>query len=289
MASTVKLKKRIRSVNSTKQITGALELVSASKMRRATKASLDTQPFYQAASEILQHLANEGANDKYGFFEHKEVKNRLVVVISSDTGLAGAYNSNIFKTLVAEIKRDEGRRVKTEILTIGRKASQFVSRLAGANVVGTYESIVSGEILAAREAIRQTIFDKYCNNEIQAVDIIYTKYHSAIKQEVKVLHLLPAGHALDVEVSENVKEATYEPSRGIVLDAAVERLLDAQIAQAVLDSSASEHSMRMMAMKNATDNASDLVGDLTLVMNKDRQSAITNELIDINAGAMAVA
>jgi len=287
MASTIKLKKRIRSVNSTKQITGAMELVSASKMRRATKASLDTQPYHKASSEILQHLAGEGARDKYGFFAHKELKTRLVLVISSDTGLAGAYNSNVFKTLVAEIKRDEGRNVKTEILAIGRKASQFVSRLASANVVGVYEGVSDKTTL--REAIRQTIFEKYRSDEIQAADIIYTKYNSAISQEVKMWHLLPAGYIPGMEISENIRVATYEPSRGVVLDAAVERILEVQIVQAILDSSASEHSMRMMAMKNATDNASDLVEDLTLVMNKERQSAITNELIDINAGAAAVA
>jgi F-type H+-transporting ATPase subunit gamma len=288
MASTAKLKSRIRSVNSTKQITGAMELVSASKMRRATRRSLDTKPFHQYATELLAHLAEDGARDKYGFFEHRELKTRLLVVISSDTGLAGAYNSNVFKKLIFEIERDRKRNVKTEILALGRKISAFVSRLEGANVIGAYE--VGGDEIDAtiRKAVCSTVFNKYRDNEIQAADIIYTQFISAISQEVHRWHLLPAGHVPGLEISESVQLAKYEPSRGIVMDAAVERMMEVQFVQALLDSSASEHSQRMLAMKNATDNAEDIVDDLTIVMNKARQSAITNELIDINAGAAAV-
>ena len=288
MAGAAKLKSRIRSVNSTMQITGAMELVSASKMRKATRHSLDTKPFHHYASELLEHLAEDGARDKYGFFEHRELKTRLLVVISSDTGLAGAYNSNVFKRLLKEIERDRARGVKTEILALGRKVSVFVSRLDGVEVIGTYENIGNEINNTLRKAVCSTIFNKYRDNEIQAADIIYTKFISSINQEVYRWHLLPAGHIPGVEVSKTIKEAKYEPHRGIVMDAAVERLLEVQVVQALLDSSASEHSQRMMAMKNATDNAEDLVEDLTVVMNKARQSAITNELIDINAGAAAV-
>jgi F-type H+-transporting ATPase subunit gamma len=288
MASTAKLKSRIRSVNSTKQITGAMELVSASKMRRATRRSLDTKPFHQYASELLAHLAAEGAHDQYGFFEHRQLKTRLLVVISSDTGLAGSYNSTVFKKLIFEIERDKDRNVETEVLALGRKASVFVSRLEGVDVIGTYEG-TSGEIDATlRKAVCSTIFNKYRSGEIQAADIIYTQFISTIHQEVHRWHLLPAGHVPGVEVSDTVRQAVYEPSRGVVMDAAVERLLEIQFIQAMLDSAASEHSQRMMAMKNATDNAEDIVSDLTIVMNKARQGAITNELIDINAGAAAV-
>jgi len=288
MAGTAKLKSRIRSVNSTKQITGAMELVSASKMRRATRNSLDTKSFHHYASELLEHLAEDGAKDKYGFFEHRELKTRLLVVISSDTGLAGAYNSNIFKRLIKEIERDQARNVKTEILALGRKISIFVSKLDGVEIIGTYENINNEISKTLRKAVCNTIFNKYRDNEIQAADIIYTKFISSINQEVYRWHLLPAGHIPGVEVSNSIKQAKYEPHRGVVMDAAVKRLLEVQVIQALLDSLASEHSQRMMAMKNATDNAEGLVEDLTVVMNKARQSAITNELIDINAGAAAV-
>jgi F-type H+-transporting ATPase subunit gamma len=289
MSSTAKLKSRIRSVNSTKQITGAMELVSASKMRQATRRSLDTKPFHRHASELLQHLALSGAHDKYGLLDHRPLKNRLVVVISSDTGLAGAYNSNVCKYLLSEIERDRARGVKTEVLALGRKVALFVSRLSGVDVVGTYEGIGNEIDAKTRKAICGTIFNKYRHDEVQGVDIIYTRFLSTISQEVRRWHLLPAGHIPGVEVSENIKQSSYEPSHGAVMDAAVERLLEVQVMQALLDGAASEHSQRMLAMKNATDNADDLVADLTIVMNKARQSAITNELIDINAGAEAVA
>ena len=288
MASVAKLKNRIRSVSSIEQVTGAMELVSASKMRRAVKSSLDTQPFYNAASSILTHLAAEGATDKYGFFEHREMKTRLVLVISSDTGLTGAYNANVFKLLISELERDRQRKVQTKVITIGRKVSAFVSRLHDVNVIGSYDLNAFHNDPSQREAVRETIFDMYKKDEIQGADIIYTEFKSAMRQSVERMHILPAGHTPGVAVPKTVADSSFEPSRGVVLDAALDWLLEVQMVQAFLDSQASEHSQRMMAMKNATDNASDLVEDLMLVMNKERQSSITNELIDINAGAAAV-
>ncbi|MDR1197256.1 MAG: ATP synthase F1 subunit gamma [Candidatus Nomurabacteria bacterium] len=287
MASVSKLKSRIRSVSSTKQITGAMELVSASKMRRAVKQTMDSEPFHDHASLILMNLANQEAHDKYGFFEHRQLKTRLILVISSDTGLAGAYNSNVAKKLIAELERDRERGVQTLVLTLGRKVSSFVSRLEHVEVIGTYNNSDINSTIH-REAIYTTIFEKYRQKEIDAADIIYTKFNSAVNQEVRTWHLLPAGHIPGVEIPISIQNAKFEPSRGQVLDAVVEWLLNVQVAQAISDSAAAEFSQRMLAMKNATDNAEELVEDLTLAMNKARQSAITNELIDINAGAMAV-
>jgi len=288
MPNVQQLKSRIRSVNSTKQITGAMQLVAASKMRRAIKSSLDTQPFHNAASAILMHLAHDGASDKYGFFERRELKTRLLLVISSDTGLAGAYNSNIFKRLIKELEEDRARGVKTKVITIGRKASSFVSRLEGVDVIGSYDRNAIRNDTSQREAVRSTIFGSYKTDDIQCADIIFTEFKTVMKQQVGLMHLLPAGHKPDVDIPSTIANSAFEPSRGEVLDAALDWLLESQIVQAFLDSSASEHSQRMMAMKSATDNASDLVDDLMLVMNKARQSSITNELIDINAGAAAV-
>jgi F-type H+-transporting ATPase subunit gamma len=288
MASVAKLKNRIRSVSSIEQVTGAMELVSASKMRRAVKASLDTQPFHSATGAILMHLAADGAKDKYGFFEHRDMKTRLLLVISSDTGLAGAYNSNIFKRLIAELEKDQQRQVRTKIIAIGRKVSTFVSRLGSIDIIGSYELSTIKADTSQREAVRKTIFDAYKTDEIQGADIIFTEFRSAMNQEVRLWHLLPAGHIPGIDIPCTIVNSTFEPSRGEVMDAALDWILEAQIVQAFLDSEASEHSQRMMAMKNATDNASDLVEDLMLVMNKERQSSITNELIDINAGAEAV-
>jgi F-type H+-transporting ATPase subunit gamma len=288
MASVAQLKGRIRSVNSTKQITGAMQLVAASKMRKAANNSLSTQDYHRRASELLMHLANEGATDKYGLFVHRLVRTRLLIVIASDTGLAGAYNSNVFKEYVKALQFDRERGVKTLTIAVGRKIAQYASRLDGVEVIGSYEGMTNNVVPGEREAIANIALEKYRSGEVDAVDVIYTKFRSSISQEVKTWALLPAGHVPGIEISEGVKAMTFEPSRGIVLDFLVERLLQVQVVQAILDSAASEHSTRMMAMKNATDNATDLGEDLTLAMNKERQAAITQEISEISNGAEAV-
>ena len=287
MASVAQLKGRIRSVNSTKQITGAMELVSASKMRRAASRTLATKPYHKHISDILMRLMDEGLSDGHPLFVHREVKTRLLIVVSSDTGLAGAYNANVMKKFIAEIERDRARDVKTVVIAAGKRITQFASRIDGIEVLGTYDGLSTGSAAGARAGIVDTAITMYRNAEVDAVDIIYTKYRSSINQEVKMWKLLPAGHkpGVDTEEGESYK---FEPSKERVFGALVKRTIEIQIAQTVFDSAASEHSTRMLAMKNATDNANELVDDLTLAMNKERQAAITTELSDISNGANAV-
>jgi F-type H+-transporting ATPase subunit gamma len=289
MASVAQLKNHIRSVNNTKQITGAMQLVSASKMRRAAERSLSTQPYHKYISDLLTHLiGRQGLAENHPLIVRREVKTRLLVVITSDTGLAGAYNSNVLKRYLKELELDRNRKVKTETIAVGRKATQMATRL-GENVIGSYEGLSSGSAAAGRNAIVSTIITKYRNLEVDAVDIIYTKYRSSINQEVRVWNLLPAGHIPGVgyEAAED-HIYKFEPNQERVFGALVKRAIEIQVAQTVFDSVASEHSTRMLAMKNATDNATELSEDLTLEMNKERQAAITNELSDISNGANAV-
>ena len=288
MASIAQLKSHIRSVNSTKQITSAMQLVSASKMRRASEQSLSTQPYHRHISNLLTHLMGRGLFEKHPLIVHREVKTRLLIVITSDTGLVGAYNSNVLKRYLKELEIDRERGVKTETIAVGRKAIQLATRL-GENVVGTYEGASSGTAAAQRNAIISTLITKYRNEEVDAVDIVYTKYRSSVNQETRLWTLLPAGHipGVDYDASED-HTYRFEPSAKDVFGALVKRAIEIQVTQTFFDSVASEHSMRMMAMKNATDNATELSEDLTLLMNKERQAAITNELSDISNGANAI-
>lgn len=288
MASVAQLKNHIRSVNSTKQITGAMQLVSASKMRRASEQSLATQPYHRYISNLLTHLMGRGLDENHPLIVRREVKTRLLIVITSDTGLAGAYNSNVLKCYLKELERDRERKVKTQTIAVGRKAIQMATRL-GEDVVGTYEGMSSGTAAAERNAIVSTLITKYRSQEVDAVDIIYTKFRSSVNQEVRVWKLLPAGHipGVDYEAGED-HTYKFEPDQSKVFGALVKRAIEIQVAQTVFDSVASEHSTRMMAMKNATDNATELSEDLTLAMNKERQAAITNELSDISNGANAI-
>lgn len=287
MASTRQLKSRIRSVKSTKQITKAMQMVAASKMRRAQDADKASLPYTRAAQEILTYFASQGIVAEHRWFAKRPVKTRMLILIASDKGLAGAYNSNVFKEYVSRLKEDDAKNIENQTIAVGRKASQFVSRLKDTIVVGTYEDMPDHPEGAQFYTILNTAKDAYEEGRVDAVDIIFMEFVSSMTQIATTRRLFPAGFS-EVEVPEYVREAKYEPNIERVLDDAAYRLIGSQLFQALLDARASEHSMRMVAMKNATDNASDLVDDLTLAMNKARQGAITQELSEISAGAEAM-
>lgn len=287
MASQRQLKGRIRSVTSTKQITKAMQMVAASKMRRAQEAEKATLDYTRSANELLSHFSSQGVTDDHALFQKRDVKTRLYVVIASDKGLAGAYNSNILKKYLAELRADEAKGVQSMTITVGRRASQFVSRLKNVTVTGNYDDLPDDLEGSEFSSILATAVEMFSEGQVDAVDVVYTEFISSLTQTPKVERILPAGFT-KTEVSQDISTAVYEPSVDAVLDAVTYRLVGAQIFQAMLDARASEHSMRMVAMKNATDNASDLIDDLTLAMNKARQGAITQELAEISGGAEAM-
>lgn len=287
MASTQALKSRIRSVKSTRQITKAMQLVAASKMRRAQDATKASAPYTLAARQLLTALSGHSSVKDHPLFVQRPVKTRLMIVIASDKGLAGAYNSNIVRVYADELKRDDKASVRNTTIAVGRKASQFVARLKDTELRGTYEDMPDRPDGRELKAILASARDLFESGTVDAVDMIYTDFVSSITQEAKVVRLLPAGFEPAVEPGV-ASDVTYEPSTEEVLNGVAYRLVGAQLYQALLDSRASEHSMRMLAMKNATDNASDLVDDLTLAMNKARQSAITQELAEISGGVEAL-
>ena len=288
MPSTQELKSRIRSVKNTGKITGAMQLVAASKMRRATDATKASAPYAAAANELLSYLASQGTTARHPVFTVRPVKSRLLIVIASDKGLAGAYNTNIVKTYARELIADDKAGVKNETIAVGRRATSFVTRLKDTTVAGVYEDIPDHPGGAQLHAILDTIEGRFSSGDVDAVDLIYTEFISSLRQEVKIQRILPAGFTT-VSVSDAIREAEYEPGLDEVLDAVAYRLVGSQVFQGLLDARASEHSMRMVAMKNATDNAHDLSDDLTLEMNKARQSAITQELAEISGGVEALA
>jgi F-type H+-transporting ATPase subunit gamma len=287
MASQRQLKSRIRSVKNTKQITKAMQMVAASKMRRAQDATKATTPYTQTAREILAHLAKQGETKNHPLFEQREVKNRLLIVVASDKGLAGAYNSNVSKQYLRELIADKKDGISTKSIAIGRKVTGFVTRLKDAQLVGAYEDLPDVlEGYELRPAL-DSAFKLFEDGQVDAVDLVYTDFISSVTQTPKTERLLPAG-ASDEPQDDTIAQAEFEPDAETVLQSVVYRLLNAQLFQAFLDARASEHSMRMLAMKSATDNATDLIDDLTLAMNKARQAAITQELAEISGGAEAM-
>ena len=288
MPSTRALKTRIRSVKSTKQITKAMQLVAASKMRKAQEAEAASSPYTRTANEILTHLANQGVTDQHPLYQVREdIKSRLLIVVGTDKGLAGAYDANVLKLYTKHLIEDDKTGVKNETIAIGRRANRFVSKLKDTKVVAAYQDLPDDPAGSQLRAIVDQAIEKFEAGEVDAVDIVYTEYISSVSQVATTQRILPAGYDR-VEVSENVREAEFEPSQEEVLEAVTYRLIEAQVYHALLTARASEYLMRMMAMKNATDNATDLIDDLTLAMNKARQAAITQELAEISGGVEAL-
>lgn len=291
MASTRQIKSRIRSVSSNKQITKAMELVAASKLRKSQEAALRTRKYADMALEILASLSRLSDVSSHDLFTKRQIRRRLLIVITSDRGLAGAYNANVLKLLANHLQIDKKTGVSTEIVTIGRKGAQFAAKLKDVSVVGSYEvgdTITQDEI----RPIILTAANKFRSGEVDSVELIGTNFVNSFVQTAKRSTLLPAGVELlesNPDLSQSAaQEMTFEPSIEQVLQYTVQRLIEAQLFQALLDSLASEHAMRRVAMKNASDNASDIVDALTLEMNKVRQAGITQELSEISAGVEAM-
>jgi F-type H+-transporting ATPase subunit gamma len=287
MPSIQVLKTRIRSVKNTKQITKAMQMVAASKMRRAQEATKLSAPYVLEARQLLTRLSAHRSVAKNILFEKREVTSHLIILIASDKGLAGAYNSNVLKIYTQQLIEDRKNGISNSTIAIGRKASEFVSKIKDTNVIGVYENLPDQPTGGELNAVLSTARDQFVSGSVDAVDVIYTEFVSAITQSAQIIRVLPAGFdAVDENTTSG--DATYEPSTDEVLTGIAYRLIGAQIFQALLDARASEHSMRMIAMKNATDNASDIVDDLTLAMNKERQGRITQELAEISGGVEAL-
>lgn len=287
MASTRQLKNRIRSVGSTRQITKAMELVAASKMRRAQESSQRTQLYSKAAHELLAYLAELNDMKRHALFTPRPVRNRLLIVLTSNRGLAGAFNANVLKMYAGEVKTDRGNSVGTKTIAIGRKGAQFLARLKGADVLGVYPDFPEKPTGLELKPITNTMVEQFVSGEVDAVDMIYTRYVNSLTQVATMERILPAGF-VPASDAPTPHHPEFEPSPEEVLEMTVIRLVEAQLFQALLDSNASEQSMRMVAMKNATDNAGELIEDLTLEMNKVRQADITQELAEISGGAEAM-
>lgn len=287
MARTQLIKSRIRSVTSTRQITKAMQLVAASKMRKAQEAAGETRYFSQSARELLTRLRQLVNIKQYDLFRTRPVKARLIIVVTSDIGLAGAYDSNAIKMYLSELKKDDAAGIKNYTIAVGRKGAALSARLRDVEVIGAYHDFPDNPGVNELQPIVSAAIQMYIEKTIDAVDVVYTQFKSTVAQETRMLHLLPAGFE-ETDVTEQIRLAEFEPSESAVLESATMRLIEAQLLQALLESFASEHSMRMIAMKNATDNANELVDDLTLEFNNARQASITQELAEIIGGTEAM-
>lgn len=291
MANTIALKRRIGSVKNTKQITKAMELVAASKMRKAQEHAQASRAYRESAYHLLARLSSVTELADHPLFAARPIKTRLHIVITSNRGLAGAYNSNVLRLLAKEITKDRSSGIESQIIAVGQKGTNFVNRLEGVQLVAVFNDFSDHPTANEVRPLLTTVTDLYQRQEVDAVNVVYTDFISNINQQAKQLALLPAKFTDEDSTQEETPELgdmTFEPSAAEVLDNVAMRLVEVQIWQAMLESLASEQSMRMMAMKSATDNATDLIDDLTLAFNTARQAAITQELAEITGGAEAI-
>lgn len=287
MASTRQIKSRIRSVRSNRQITKAMELVAASKLRKAQERTVATRRYTDAAIEVLNALADTTDVARSPLYEVRPIKNRLVIVLTSDRGLAGAYNANALKLLVKQLRDDDANNINTTVITVGRKGSSFVAKLRDVEARGSYQ--IGDEVTVTEvRPILLSVINMFKNHEVDSVEVITTRFVNSFTQTAEMENLLPAG-TKDIEGLEKPNnDMLFEPNTEEVLDYATIHLVEAHLFQAILDARASEQAMRRVAMKNASDNAGEIVDALTLEMNKVRQAAITQELAEISGGAEAM-
>lgn len=296
MASARDIKRRIKGVKGTGKITRAMEMISAVKMRKAVASVLAIRPYAESAIALLEQLKRAIGDESHVLLTGRPIKKELYVVITSNRGLCGAFNAQIVKKLRQTIKEDEGR--EKVFITIGKKGENAVRRIGG-DIIASFPDVLATPTAEGMRSIARLIIDEFEAGRVDRVVMIYTDYISMLSQEVKVRALLPVAlkdtkKAMNEMISkEDVSEigqAEYiiEPSPKKVLWQMIPRLLEMELYHAVLESNASQESARMMAMRNATDAAKDMVFDLTLAYNQLRQGKITQEIAELSAGMAAV-
>jgi F-type H+-transporting ATPase subunit gamma len=300
MPSTKEIKRRIKSVKSTKKITKAMELVSASKMKRAVSQTLASRLYSSYSWEILTSLSERLDDITHKFFtENKNTEKDLIVLITSNRSLCGGYNSQIIKKTIAKLKEEVGT---ADIVTVGKKGDSAMRRM-GQNIVATFTDIPDNMTLRDIIPLSTYVTDEFRNAKYGKIYIAYTDFISALSQKPTIKKILPISkdelkdvispEALLLEksrskASENKTPYLFEGDTEKLLDTLAEKLVRMQIYQMLLESNASEQSSRMVAMKNANEAAGEMIDDLTLVFNKARQSNITKEISEISAGMASV-
>jgi len=282
VASQREIRRRIAAVKNIKQITRAMQFVAASKLKRAQDATLSARPYSQKIDELLADLAVVIGPEDHPLLVRREGGKRLIVLITSDRGLAGPFNTNTIRFAAQEITEHSG---DMAVVTVGRKGRDAMRR-SRVPMEAHFEGFGDRPTFADVLPLARLITDDYLAGTYARVDIIFSQFVSTLTQRPALDHLLPIEPAEDTEGIPG-NQFIFEPNPGAVLEQLLPRYIAARLFQAVLESKASEESSRMVAMRNATDNAEDLIQDYTLAYNKVRQANITREMIEIASGAQA--
>lgn len=287
MAGAKEITSKIKSVENTKKVTSALEMVSASKIRRSQEMMNASRPYARMMKRVIGHLGKANPEFRHPFTIQHERKDRVgYIVVSTDRGLCGGLNTNLFKLLVNDIAKRQAEGAEVSLVTLGKKASAYFKRV---NVEISAHASGLGEKPQIEDLIGliKVKLDAYREDRLDRVYIAYNDFVNTMTQKPTLERLLPLPETDDENVRD-IWDYLYEPDAETLLDVVLVRYIEALVYQAVLENGASEHAARMIAMKNATENAGELIDELTLAYNKARQAAITQEISEIVGGAAAV-
>jgi len=292
MASGREIKTKIKSVQNTRKVTRALEMVSASKIRKAQDRMKASRPYARAMKQVIGHLAQANSEYQHPFLVDRAtlpggmIKRVGYVIVSSDRGLAGGLNNNLFRKALGEIRQWQDKGAEVDVVTIGQKASAFFRRIK-VDMLASVTHLGDKPQLEQLVGVVKVMLDAYESGKVVRVYLVYNDFVNTMTQRAAFDQLLPLP-ASDTQITQHDWGYLYEPDAATVLEHVLTRYVESLVYQAVLENVASEHAARMVAMKSASDNATKLIGDLQLVYNKARQAAITQEISEIVGGAAAV-
>jgi F-type H+-transporting ATPase subunit gamma len=287
MPGTKEIRMKIRSVQNTRKITKAMEMVAASKMRKAQERMRHARPYGEKIRNVAAHISHANPEYRHPYLVERDTVKRVgIIVITTDKGLCGALNTNLLRMVLAQYKEWQAQGEEVDVCALGNKGLGFMQRL-GAKIVSHATQLGDRPQMEKLIGALKIMLDGYAGDRFDRLMLAYTRFINTMKQEPVIEQLLPlSGERLGAP--ETVWDYLYEPEARMVLDQVMTRYIEALIFQAVAENMASEQSARMVAMKAASDNAADLIGELTLIYNKNRQAGITKELSEIVGGAAAV-
>lgn len=290
MAGSQEIRTQIKSIQNTQKITKAMEMVAASKMRKAVNQMEMARPYADKISEVMKHLANAHPEYDSPFFEVRTIKKRAYIVISSDRGLCGGLNNNLFKKIIQQSMDNKNNEIDSSYSVIGNKAGGFFQRIGGEVISQSTHLGDKPQIEDLLGTIKSTI-DKFLSKDVDEVYISYNKFVNTVSQVPTVEKILPISPDSADESQKNYShywDYLYEPDAKEVLESLFTRYIESLTYRAVVENIACEQASRMVAMKSSSDNAADLIGELQIVYNKNRQAAITQEISEIISGASAL-
>lgn len=287
MASSQEIRSQIASIQNTQKITKAMEMVAASKMKKAQDQMTRARPYADKISNVIAHLAQAHPEYSSEFFNQREVKKKGYIIISSDRGLCGGLNNNLFKLIVETIEDDKKKNIKPAFSLIGSKATSFFQRMGGHVMAQTAQLGDKPKIEQVLGLIKSTI-DSFISGEIDEVYIVYNKFLNTVSQDPTMQKVLPIKAEEKDNDYDHYWDYLYEPDAETVLESLFTRYIESLVYRGLVENLACEQASRMVAMKAASDNATDLTAELQLIYNKNRQAAITQEISEIISGAAAL-